>query len=313
MLDRRSFCRPPLYDGVDQAGNPMAFWAHDAIIELLQKYFHEHNKENTIESWIKNSPHLMFMNKAKRFSQSEYGKEKRDGKEDRYINQEDDGGKKRDKNRNKKRTFVPNRDREKKIISEFILLLKLTDDLAGRKYSSKDVWDIVRGDKITTQLIVENETDRINRVEYETMTEEEQMLTAYADKLMDESNDDSDNTDGVEDTVEFNPSSMINNGEERSDERGEEETESERVVVASRKINLTKAKLNMLAFQDIFKVGDEEMKKKNYQVSRLRKQRRKERKLKIRQSIYEEVANVNQRPPTVEEFIKRALVIRDKS
>ena len=112
----------PLYDGVDQAGNLMAFWAHDAIIELLQKYFHEHNKEKTIESWIKNSPHLMFMNKAKRFSQSEYGRESKDGKELRYINQEDDGGKKRDRNRNKKRTFVPNRDREKKIISEFILL-----------------------------------------------------------------------------------------------------------------------------------------------------------------------------------------------
>ena len=54
------------------------------------------------------------------------------------------------------------------------------------------------------------------------------------------------------------------------------------------------------------------MKKKNYQVSRLRKQRRKDRKLKIRQSIYEEVANVNQRQLTVEEFIKRALVIKDK-
>ena len=210
---------------------------------------------------------------------------------------------------------MPNPDREKKIISEFILLLKLTDDLAGRKYSSKDVWDIVRGDKITTQLIVENETDQINRVEYETMTEDEQMLMAYADKLMDESNDDSENIDGVEDPVEFNLLSMMNNGEERSNERGEEETESEGLVVASQKINLTKAKLNMLAFEDIFKVGDEEiMKKKNYQVSRLRKQkRRKERKLKIHQSIYEEVANVNQRPPTVEEFIKRALVIRDKS
>ena len=122
---------PALYDGVDQAGNPMAFWAHDAIIELLQKYFHEHNKENTIKSWIKNSPHLMFMNKAKRFSQSEYGRESKDGKELRYINQEDDGGKKRDRNHNKKRTFVPNRDREKKIISEFILLLKLTNGCVG--------------------------------------------------------------------------------------------------------------------------------------------------------------------------------------
>ena len=54
------------------------------------------------------------------------------------------------------------------------------------------------------------------------------------------------------------------------------------------------------------------MKKKNFKVSRLRKQRRKERKLKICQSIYEEVSNVNERPPTVEEFLKRALVIRDE-
>ena len=115
------------------------------------------------------------------------------------------------------------------------------------------------------------------------------------------------------DTVEFNPSSMIRDGKERSDERGEEETESERVIVTSRKINLTKAKLNMLAFEDIFQVGEDEMKKKNYKVSRLRKQRRKERKLKIRQSIYEEVSNVNQRPPTVEEFLKHVLVISDKS
>ena len=45
---------------------------------------------------------------------------------------------------------------------------------------------------------------------------------------------------------------------------------------------------NMLAFEDIFQVGEEEMKKKNYKVSWLRKQKRKERKLNICQSIYEE-------------------------
>ena len=254
----------------------------------------------------------MFMNKAKRFSQSEYGRESKEGKESRYIDQEDDGGEKRDKNRNKKRTFIPNRDREKKIISEFILLLKLAEDCPGRKYSSKDVWDVVKNDKISTKLIVENETDRVNRVEYETMTEEERMLSAYAEKLIDDANDDGDDTEQMESSVEFDPSSMIRDGEERAGETGEEEVERERVIVTSRKINITKAKLNMLAFQDIFQVGEDEMKKKNYQVSRLRKQKRKERKLKIRQSVYEEVSNVNQRPPTVEEFIKRALVIKDK-
>ena len=84
---------------------------------------------------------------------------------------------------------MPNHDREKKIISKFILLLKLTNDCAGRKYSSKDVWDIVKGDKISTKLIVDNETDRVSRVEYKTMTEQEKMLSEYAEKLMDDTNE----------------------------------------------------------------------------------------------------------------------------
>ena len=74
---------------------------------------------------------------------------------------------------------------------------------------------------------------------------------------------------------------MIRDGEEGSGEIGEEEEESERVIVTSRKINITKAKLNMLAFEDIFQIDEDEMKKKNFQVLRLRKQRRKERQLMI--------------------------------
>ena len=35
-------------------------------------------------------------------------------------------------------------------------------------------------------------------------------------------------------TVEFNPSSMIRDGEGRTDERGEDEMESERVIVTSK-------------------------------------------------------------------------------
>ena len=75
--------------------------------------------------------------------------------------------------------------------------------------------------------------------------------------------------------------SMIRDGEEGSGEIGEEEEESERVIVTSRKINITKAKLNMLAFEDIFQIDEDEMKKKNFQVLQLRKQRRKERQLMI--------------------------------
>ena len=44
---------------------------------------------------------------------------------------------------------------------------------------------------------------------------------------MDNFNDDTDDIDQTEDTVEFNPPSMISDGkQECSDERGDEETES---------------------------------------------------------------------------------------
>ena len=119
-------------------------------------------------------------------------------------------------------------------------MLKLTDNCAGQKYSPKDVWDIVRGDKITTKLILENEFDQVNRVEYETMTEEEMML---AEKLMNDSNDDMDDIDQTEDTVEFDPLSMIRDGKERSDETGEEGREGEHVVVTPQKLILRQRSL----------------------------------------------------------------------
>ena len=135
-----------LYAGDEKQGDPMAFWSHDAIIELLHKYVHQHKKENKIESWIQNSPHLMFMNKAKRMVQCDFGREQAAGKESKFLYQADDQGEGRENNRNKNRTFVPNRTLENKIISEFILLLKIGEYKDGRNYRSKDVWDIITED-----------------------------------------------------------------------------------------------------------------------------------------------------------------------
>ena len=45
----------PLYDGVNKTGEPMANWALDAIIELLQKYYHGMQLPNEILSWRKHS------------------------------------------------------------------------------------------------------------------------------------------------------------------------------------------------------------------------------------------------------------------
>ena len=80
----------------------------------------------------------------------------------------------------------------------------------------------MKGDQISTKLIVENKTDRVNCVEYKTMTEEEKMLSEHAEKLMDDKSDDTDDIDQVESSVEFDPSSMIRDGEERSGEKTSE-------------------------------------------------------------------------------------------
>ena len=80
----------------------------------------------------------------------------------------------------------------------------------------------MKGDQISTKLIVENETDCVNRVEYETMTEEEKILSEYAENLMDDKSEDTDDIDETESSVEFNPSSMIRDVEESSGELGEQ-------------------------------------------------------------------------------------------
>ena len=169
------------------------------------------------------------------------------------------------------------------------------------------MWNVIQDDKITTKLIVESENERTVRLQYETMTVEEQMLSDYADELIDAASGvdrDGNQVERNEDTVEFNPATMIPN---RSQDNNEVETEqtSERVIVKARKINITKAKLNMLAFQNIFKVGEDEMKKRNYVVLRLMKMKRKERNLAMRKHIYNDVLNENQRSPTVDEFFRR--------
>eukprot|EP00957_Ditylum_brightwellii_P011990 904607-Ditylum_brightwellii.AAC.1 len=106
---------------------------------------------------------------------------------------------------------------------------------------------------------------------------------------------------------------MIGDGEGHADDAGGDDIQANQVVVGSKKISMTRAKVNMLAFEDIFQVGEDKMKKKDYKVSCFQRQKRKERKLKIGKLIYEEVSNDNLRSPTVKEFIRRAKLIQEKS
>ena len=72
-----------------------------------------------------------------------------------------------------------------------------------------------------------------------------------------------------------------------------------------KKINVTKAKVNMLAFDNIFKVSEDELRKKDHAMLRLMKMKWKERSVAIWKGIYYQASNDRDRTPTVDEFFNR--------
>ena len=68
---------------------------------------------------------------------------------------------------------------------------------------------------------------------------------------------------------------------------------------------MTKSKVNMLAFKNIFQIGEEDMTKNDFVTSILMKAKRIERKLLVKKFIYNRVIKNQQSSPTVQEFFKR--------
>eukprot|EP00957_Ditylum_brightwellii_P006149 465170-Ditylum_brightwellii.AAC.1 len=48
----------PLYSGKDQQGKRMANWSLDGIIEMIQKYYHSMNFDNSKEGWMRHSENV---------------------------------------------------------------------------------------------------------------------------------------------------------------------------------------------------------------------------------------------------------------
>jgi hypothetical protein len=173
----------PLYEGNDSQGRPMANWALDAIIEVQQKYYHRMQQGTNVKGWLQNSPHIMLMNKAQRFIQFEYCRV-RDAKcRDSKMIDHVDNDVHLDHGQNQKRTFVPKRDKEYKCISEFLSLSKWTIETDGRKYSSKDVWDIIVEERVSTQLHDQDERAQATMMLEEALTEEERLCSSVTDEL----------------------------------------------------------------------------------------------------------------------------------
>eukprot|EP00957_Ditylum_brightwellii_P006843 518308-Ditylum_brightwellii.AAC.1 len=64
----------------------------------------------------------------------------------------------------------------------------------------------------------ENDNKWINQVEYETMTEEERILSNYTEKLIDGNNYENHDREVTELSIAFNPATMIGDGEGHADD-----------------------------------------------------------------------------------------------
>ena len=63
----------PLYSGLSKQGEPMANWALDGLIEMVQKYYHKMNfHTGKGNGWLTHLPHVMIMSKASRIVVEEY-------------------------------------------------------------------------------------------------------------------------------------------------------------------------------------------------------------------------------------------------
>jgi hypothetical protein len=290
----------PLYSGNDRQGMPMANWALDAIIELQQKYYHRMQQGSSVTGWLKNSPHIMLMNKARRFTQKEYSRIKKEAtRENKLIDHVDDDSN-NDPGGNKKRTYVPNRTREYKCISEYISLCNMAIECQGRKYNTKDVWDVVLEDRVTTKLDDKDAKMQAAMMLEEALTEEERICSLVTNEIFDSFDNLSGRNSQMQthestEEITLDPQSMVAEGMDVDDVDNEENevdnnsSEPETVTLKSKKLTISKAAINPLGFKDVFAVGNEMLLNKNLTVSRLRKRERMKRKNNLKQRIFEAV------------------------
>ena len=311
----------PLYKGNDKYGRPMANWALDAIIELQQKFYHR-MKQGSVEGWLKNSPHMMLMNKCQRFSNFEYSKVKTPERRDAKMSGDhtDASGSPIDPNNNRKRTWIPKRESEYKCISEFIALSKITEENNGRKYDNKAMWDIIVQGMITTKLEDKNEKDQAQMMLVEALTEEERLCSSVTDELLGDVTQVNDSEEGNDNIMTFNPEEMERNGIESEVESGEEEgatvlnnnNESregaeDEIILVDRKIKVRKAKPNEIGFKNVYQMGMDQLEKKDLKTTRLRRSKRSKRSDKRKKTMYDRVTgnrneNRNMNPVVFEGF-----------
>jgi hypothetical protein len=145
------------------------------------------NFANTLEGWRKHSGNVALIAKSIQFTKNGYSKVvDANTFDEKHINLKDD----HDVGRNKKATQVPQRQRERLLVSELLLLSGCLIETPGRKYRRKLFRDSFKN--VKTDLKLESTEERARRMEAECRSESKQLLSEMTDDLYreDESGDD---------------------------------------------------------------------------------------------------------------------------
>jgi hypothetical protein len=147
----------PLHAGTDRDGLPMAQWAMDALMELLQIKYKVMNFPNSTEGWQNHSTNMPLVTRSKIFCSTEYSHRYDVEAFDEIFFEFQAAGEKQDKGNCKSQTKVLKRTLEKIMVQEMFLLVDAFTETPGREMNVNTFWSILS--KITTSLDIEKDND----------------------------------------------------------------------------------------------------------------------------------------------------------
>jgi hypothetical protein len=134
----------PIHKGVDRDGTPMAQWALDAVMELLQIKYKAMNFPNSREGWQNHSTNMPLVSRAKIFCQSEYSRRYDVESYDEQFFEFEAAGEKQDKGNTKTQAKTPRRNLEKIMVSEILLLVDAFNETDHRAMNVKVFWSVLK-------------------------------------------------------------------------------------------------------------------------------------------------------------------------
>ena len=279
----------PLYNGVDRQGLPMASWALDGIVELVQKYYHQMNFRSEA-GWASHSANLMLTNKGRRFAQLEYTRLKSEvANEAKFLGLKDNTAEMERSVRNRRASAIKCREKEHLAIAEYMQLLNVSNERPGRKYVRKEFIEALG--KVTTKMEDESEEERSKRKMREAMTEEEKVMSEVIDEIYEMADNfsasertNSGNSE-TELAAELDPATVGARGDEDDDNDDDDGNNNDDGPIdtslaigrGSGTIKVRLASLNRNSLKDVFGEGKRMMEKRKLGVTRFYRKQRMER------------------------------------